>query len=218
MDLAPLLDELPADRRLALAYAPAAARRDTLALLLLDQRLSRLVAPGREPLLAQVRLAWWRDRLGEPSGGFHHDEPVLALLAGWGEQRATLARLVDGWEALLDEEPLGDPAIASFAAGRGAGFAALATQLGHAGAADRAAAAAEAWALVDLALHSSDSTEAERVRLLAQQRDWASPALPRALRPLTVLHGLAARSRGERGLLERWGDVAAAVRLGLFGR
>ena len=101
MELSPLLDELPADRRLALAYAPGIARADSLAVFLLDQRLSRLVSQQREPLLTQMRLAWWRDRLGEEVSGFHHDEPVLALLAGWGEHRQKLIGLVDGWEALL---------------------------------------------------------------------------------------------------------------------
>lgn len=119
MDLSPLLEELPAERRLALAYAPAAFRADSLAVFLLDLRLSRLVSQGREPLLTQVRLAWWRDRLSEDPTGFHHDEPLLRLLEGWGPLRTRLTALVDGWEAILIDPPITDQAIDLFAQGRG---------------------------------------------------------------------------------------------------
>lgn len=218
MEFSSLLDELPADRRLALAYAPAAVRADTLAVFLLDLRLSRLIAQGREPLLTQMRLAWWRDRLREEAAGFHHDEPVLGLLAGWADNKTRLADLVDGWEALLTEPPISDGAIATFAYGRGQAFAALAEQFGNQLSTAEAHRAGYNWALADLATRTSDPEEVAQVQALAAARDWKRAVLPSSLRPLTVLHGLAARKRGNGPLLEGIGDGLIAMRLGMFGR
>lgn len=218
MELAPLLDELPAERRLALAYAPSPVRADTLAVFLLDLRLSRLVAQRREPLLTQMRLAWWRDRLHEEAAGFHHDEPVLALLAQWGKAKAGLSTLVDGWEVLLNDPPLSDSAIVAFADGRARAFALLASQIGAGNSAAEAQRTMYNWALADLAVRTSDPDEVVRVRALAMSCDWRRATLPSALRPLAVLHGLAARKRGSGALLDGFSDGLAAMRLGLLGR
>ncbi len=218
MDITSLLDELPADRRLALAYCAAAARADTLAVFLLDLRLSRLIAQKREPLLSQMRLAWWRDRLREEADGFHHDEPVLALLAQWGPAKAGLAALVDGWEVLLNEPPLSDSAIVAFAEGRARAFSLLAEQIGGGDWAGEAHRAGFNWALADLAMHTCDPVEVDQVQTLVAACDWRQPLLPAGLRPLAVLHGLAARKRGSGPLLESISDGLAAMRLGLFGR
>lgn len=218
MDMAALLDELPAERRLALAYAPAATRDDFLALFLLDLRLSRLVMQRREPLLAQVRLSWWRDRLGEPAAGFHHDEPVLAMLSGWSDaQRRALVGLVDGWEALLAAAPIADAMIAAFASGRGSAFAALADRAAMPRFAQNAARAAEGWALAELAVRTSDPEEAQRIRVLAGARGWHPVRLPRQLRPLAVLYGLARRKQGTGPLTSGPVDILAAIRLGFLG-
>lgn len=218
MNLAPLLDELPAERRLALAYAPAAFRTDNLAVFLLDLRLSRLVAQRREPLLTQVRLAWWRDRLSEEPSGFHQDEPLLSLLEDWGPLRTRLTVLVDGWEALLIDPPITDPAIDLFAQGRGQAFAALAERCGAPDFAREAHRAASNWALADLAANSSDPVEADHVHSIAAAADWQRPRLPRALRPLAVLHGLASRRRNKDGETRTVADFFVAMRLGIFGR
>jgi len=218
MEPAALLDELPPDRRLALAYAPAATRADCLAVFSLDLRLSRLLAQQREPMLTQMRLAWWRDRLSEEATGFHHDEPVLALLAPWGAQRAQLTALVDSWEALLAEPPLADFAVRNFAQGRAAAFTALAERAGAAGQAEEAARAGFNWALADLAAHISDPEELAVVKALIQTRDWSRPRIGKHLRPLALLHGLAARQRGNGALLGGIRDGLAAIRLGLLGR
>ena len=66
----------------------------------------RSSAQAREPLLGQVRLAWWRDRLGQDPADWPAGEPLLAALRGWQPQFAALAALVDGWELLLGAPPL----------------------------------------------------------------------------------------------------------------
>jgi phytoene synthase len=210
-----LLETLPPPQRLALSYAPPAARAPTLALLALDARLGAAVRQRREPVLVQMRLAWWRDTLGSPASAWPSGEAVLDALRGWRAPEA-LAPLVDGWEALLGED-LDEAAMRAFAGGRGEAFGQLARELGHdPGAAN---ACARQWALGDLAANLSDPGERAAVIELAAGLP-PSARLPRALRPLAVLAGLARRSlaRGGAPLLDGPGALLHAVRLGITGR
>jgi phytoene synthase len=210
-----LLETLPAAQRLALSYAPASARRATLAVLALDARLGAAVRQRGEPVLAQIRLAWWRDILRVRPDEWPAGEPLLELLRAWREPGA-LGALVDGWEALLGER-LDAAAIAEFASGREAAFGRLAMELGR----DPrpAEACARPWALADLAAHLSDGGERAAVLDTAAGLPRA-PKLPRALRPLAVLAGLGRRSlaRGGAPLLDGAAAFCLAVRLGIAGR
>lgn len=212
-----LLDAIPTEQRLALAYARPADKPLMLALFLLDTRLAATVRGGREPVLAQIKLAWWREQLGKDAGDRPAGEPLLALLAPLAAQGAALARLVDGWEQLLGESPLGSEALAGFADGRGAAFAALARHLGEPAAAPEAERAARGWALADLTAKLGHAEERATAQDLARRHDWRRPALSRRLRPLAVLHGLAARGRGQGPLLDGPGALFTATRVGLLG-
>jgi 15-cis-phytoene synthase len=199
----------------ALGYAPPAARQATAALLAFDQRLATILRQKREPMLAQLRLAWWRDRLREAPDRWPAGDAVLDALREWRDP-ADLVPAVDGWEVLIDDS-LDRAALARFAAGRGAGFAALASQLGHDPA--PAAAAGRVWALADLAANISNPQErADAIALV--QAEGPPPALPRSLRPLAVLAGLGWRAAQAGGgdLLAGRSAALAAFRLGLFGR
>jgi phytoene synthase len=197
------LPELTPPQRLALAYAPAAARADWETLLLLDARLASVVRGAREAVLAQIRLAWWRERLGEDPAGWPKGEPLLARLAGWGAAVAGLVALVDGWEVLLGEDGLD---VQAFADGRAGGVAALARHLGveMSGAADNAA---RGWALADLAAHLGDA--GERAAVLGALAGVGGGRVARALRPVAVLRA----ASGEAGLR----TMAAAMLVGIFG-
>lgn len=183
-------------QRFALAYAPRPARKRWHGLFALETRLADAARPGREPFAVQLRLAWWRDRFGAPAAQWPAGEPLLALLGDWDEERPALAGLVDGWEAAAIGEADG-----------GDGGAAL------------LAARVEAMAALDRLLECG---EAETVRLAA--RDWTMPheagparALPRAMRPLAVLRGLAVReARGTATQPVR--HLLAGMRIGIFGR
>lgn len=215
--LAALLAALPIEQRLAMAYAPSRARRAMLGLLAFDARLAGLIRGAREPMLAQIKLAWWRERLGEPGPAAVAGEPLLDLLREWGGESAGLARLVDGWEHLLAQPPLAAPAFELFAEARGAAFAALARQLGEHAAAAEAERAARNWALADLAARLGQAAEREAACELVTRQDWRRPVLPRSLRPLLVLHALARRSAGTRPLLSGPGALALAARVGMLG-
>lgn len=216
MDTAHLLDDLPPERRLALAYAPGPARPLMLGLFALDTRLGGIVRAAREPMLGQLKLSWWRDRLGAVQVPTSPGEPLLELLLQWGDQRAALAGLVDGWELLLDEGQIGAAALSGFAEARACACAALARRLGLTQEAE-AARAGHDWALAELKLGLSDPAEIVAIDALLREREWRPVRLPRGLRPLQVLHGLSRRKQGAGLLLTGPGDGLVAVRLGLLG-
>lgn len=202
-----LLDSLPAPWRLAVAYAPAATRDRWLTLLALDVRLAGVVRSAREPILAQMRLAWWRDRLRDSAANWPKGEPLLAALTCWGDEHGALVALVDGWEALLGEAPLPVDAFEAWINGRVAACVAL-----HEG----AAGMARGWALSDLASHLGDPQEQAVLADLIDAHTWRATRLPRAMRPLAVLHGLAAKTRGRAQGTENI-SLFTLLRLGILG-
>ena len=189
-----------------------------LGIFLLDARLAATVRGGREPVLAQIKLAWWREQLAKPADARPAGEPLLAMLAPLAGEGAALGRLVDGWEHLLGDAPLAAAALDEFAAGRGAAFAALARQMELPDAAAVAAErAARGWAAADLAVKLGQDHERAAALDLAARHDWGRIVLPRRLRPLQVLHGLARRGRGQGPLLGGPAALLAATRIGLLG-
>lgn len=213
-----LLQSLPAASRLALAYAPAPARVPTLALLALDARLAGLLRNSREPMLAQLRLSWWRESLGQPQDQWPDGEPLLAALRSWHGEHSALQALVDGWEALTGPAPLPSEALATMAKGRGDAFAALAHVLERRRDVETARTLGTQWAQADLAMRLGNSQErAAAVDLVAGHAPVRS-RVSRSLRPVLVLHGLAHRrlAKGDEAALSP-AAMLKAMRLGLLG-
>ena len=207
-----LLALISPDRRLALGYAPAAARPLFFGLYALDAKLAGIVRSAREPMLGQLKLAWWRDQLGKPVAGRPQGEPVLAALAPWGESGRALAALVDGWEVLIADDYPAQADLAQFAAARGAACAALAGLVGAEP--DAARRAGHGWALGDLGLMLGAS---EPLSQIAAEADWLTPRLNRAMRPLLIHHGLARRSKNKGFAHPGPASLVLAMRLGLLG-
>ena len=205
MPQATLLASLPVERRLALSYAPQTSHGLWLGLFALDARLCSIVRAAREPALAQIKLAWWRDELARSGAQRRRGEPLLELLDDWGDHASGLGALADGWELLLGDAPLGDEEVQAATLARATACLALAERLDlpHEG----IAAAARGWALADLAPALAQPAATK----------WPRLRLPREMRPLQVLYGLAAWRRGQLPLIP--GPLAAlrAVRLGLLG-
>jgi 15-cis-phytoene synthase len=183
-------EQLSPPQRLAIVYAPAKVR-DAFALLLqFDERLSDIVSRISEPMIGQLKLAWWRDALNAAPGQRPKGEPLLSALSELDKPGLTTAahKLVDAWEMLLMEEQWSDALLDSFATARGEavfeGFARLLENNRPVG------AMAQEWAKRDLAARypkAMPATLALRTEALPSQR---------ILRPLTLLVML---SRGVSG-------------------
>ena len=212
-----VIESLPPELRIALALTPPPEREALRAVLLLDARLGTIVLRSREPLLAQVRFAWWRERLAEAPELWPSGEPVLdSFTKHWRAMTTPLVPLVNGWEDLLGGAPLTDPAIARFAAGRGRALGAFAERAGCA--ADEARQAGERWGFAEFACRTSNHDERSAALRLgsAMTRPYR---LPRVLRGVALLDGLSARAIARREPLFAGRRAAlAAMRLGIFGR
>lgn len=203
------------ERALAFGYAPDAARDGMVALFALDATLAKLARHTREPVAAQLRLAWWRDALGKLEAGPVAGQPLLAALHDEvlpaGVSGAALVRIVDGWESLIVAD------LAEYARERGGGLFEAAA--GVLRAADPwLSEAGEGWALADLALTSPDGVIGREARLLAEPRlALARPRTSRAGRPLAALslsarHDLAGSPEGSPR------RIARLLKLRLTGR
>lgn len=215
-----LIAGLPVWQRLALAYAPAATRPAWTVLMALDTRLAGVVRSASEPMIAQIRLAWWRERLVGDPRNLPKGEPLLAMLGSWNGHAGDLAALVDGWEAMTGEAPLPAQSFAALADARGQAFSALSRVLGCEDSAGTALRFGHDWALVDIAGHLSDGKERDTVWRQIAARDWSGVPLPRAMRPLGVLRGVAARCVRHDTDFAESGPLAmlTAMRIGLTGR
>lgn len=186
-----------AERALAISYALAERRAALAALLDLDVTLGGIVRAARDPLVGQMRLTWWFDALGALDTAPPPAQPVLQALAAEvltrGVSSAALAGMIDGWEALLDADTLGDERLDVFARARGATLFVLAGRVLGASDGDPLATAGAGWALSDLARHLSDSQAATRSRELARAALNSALALrwSRASRALGALAHLA---------------------------
>lgn len=207
-----LLGLLAPDRRLALSYAPRAARGLFLGLYALDARLEAIVRSAREPVLAQLKLAWWRERIAANPAQRPRGEPVLAALEPWGAESGALSALVDAWEHQLGDDPQSPDSISAFAQARAGTCAALARLTGADP--EMAGRAGHAWALLDLGVLHGPSAS---LRTAADNANWQRPALPRSLRPLLIHFGLAKRSNSRDFAAGDAWDLLLAMRLGLLG-
>lgn len=172
------------DRWLATLYAPAALRPALFAVWALDLELAKVATGASDAMLAEIKLAWWRERLGDLDKGVVPAQPLLRALAAdvlpRGVAGQALASFEDGWLALLADEGGRHFTLRGAAVGRAVG--ALAGADG--------AALATAWA----------AGEAARAG-----HDVVAPATERAPKPLRWLAGLAALglrdvARAARGL------------------
>src|SRR5690606_9666185 len=173
--------------------APRARRAALAGLWALAERLTRLLRDAREPMIGQIKLAWWRDMmamLASDPAALPKGEPLLAELQATWAGKGELAALVDAAEAAL----LADGAPARLDCARVFGAELFRLSGG-------AEAAGSRWGLVWGAVLQEEESAARD--LFAAACD--EPALPRAafagMRALLMLDrwaGAIAASAGER--------------------
>lgn len=166
-------------QRLAVAYAPPGVRAAFSLLLEFDARLAALVANASEPMIGQLKLAWWRDAIAVEPERRPKREPLLArltLLNGQGLNgqgvAAAISQLVDAWEGLL----VGDGSaevLPAFAKARGAAI--FGTYAGWTASDADVLSLGEAWAIADLTVN------------IGKEKMDLSRFRDRKLRPLTIL-------------------------------
>lgn len=115
-------EELPPPVRLALAYAPKQVRAGWELLLRFDSRFAGIVGATSEPLIGQMKLAWWRDAIGTAPSMRPKGEPLLAQLSEIGDPvlEQAVGALVDAWEGLVVSDEWHAAAIEQFSNRRGA--------------------------------------------------------------------------------------------------
>jgi 15-cis-phytoene synthase len=188
--------------------ADPAARADVVALYLFDHELARARRAASTPLLAEIRLTWWREVLDEIFGpGPPRRHPAAEALAGavrrHGLDRAPLEAMIDGQLEIVEMSALDEPAAVAWAdAVEGSAARLAATILGAAAAAD-AAPAGRAWGLALLlraGLIAPAVAAAPLRQALAEARTAACQlsvaALPAALPAKLARFDVAGRSPG----------------------
>lgn len=93
------------ERFLGALFAPEPQRSGLLALLAFDHELARTRSVTREPMLARIRLEWWREAMTEAAGsGKPRAQPIVDALAETVRRRGlALESLVDLIDAREEE-------------------------------------------------------------------------------------------------------------------
>ena len=173
--------QLPPPVNLAVAYTPVAFRPAFALLLQLDARFADIVRKAREPMIAQIKLAWWRDAFDAEPGLRPKGEPLLQSLGACGDVIApsALEDLVSAWELMLGEDEWAAQDVAKHAALRGrAIFGSYAVWMGES---YDVSALSHQWA--------RDALRLEFPSKFVALDNQPLPALPngRKLRPLSIL-------------------------------
>lgn len=212
-------EPLPPEYEIALSYTPADLRSRMRAFFTLDRRLSQIAAQTTEPMLGQMRLAWWREMLQKPAIERPQGDAALdAIGSYWAGRETQLTSLIDGWEALVAAQALDTKVITVFAEGRASPFFSF-VDAASTSQSQRIAHAGALWALADAAINMSD--EGERAICIQEGLGWDREGrLPNELRGLAILEALALRSlnAGAAPMMEGRGAALLAFKVGLLGR
>lgn len=177
---------------LALAYAQRFLRPSFTLLLEIDNRLQGILEHAREPMIAHIKMAWWREAFENVPSARPKGEPLLQALNDVGDviPSAALESLVSAWEILLGSEHWAQDAVAAHAALRS--HAIFQTYAHWVGANQDVQAAGQVWASDALRQDFPDRFPKD------MQRDSAPTLRGCKLRPLSILNMSVRTSSGQR--------------------
>ena len=217
------------DRFLGAMFAPAALRERLILLYAFNHELARAAEVASQPVIALIRLQWWREVANGAARSHEIATPLTAALdAGWFEAD-DLAALIDAREAEAEPIP-DDAAFLAYARGTAGRLAKIAGKA--LGVEDEAVERLGTGYGITGILRAAPTLaatgrnllpqRADRQDLLAEARNLLAgtapkPALPAVLPAVLARRDLAHLSRGEpirpRGLADR----LAVIRAGLTG-
>jgi phytoene synthase len=185
------------ERFVTALFAPAAAREALFTLYAFNHELARAREVASQPMLALIRLHWWREVV---EGAAKHHEiatPLRAAIAAGALDAAALTRMIDARE-LETEESVDEPRFHAYLRGAGGALMREAGRLLGAGACgddleqcgagcaavgmlrnQQAHAAIGRWSFP--AGQNAAWCRAEARRLLGPPRRWPREAVPAAL-------------------------------------
>lgn len=96
------------DRYLCTLFAPDDRREDLIALLALNLELARVRERVSEPMLGQIRLAWWHETMAGVFAGSPRQHPVALAMAAVAARhelpQATVSNMIDAREIEFGEQ------------------------------------------------------------------------------------------------------------------
>lgn len=191
---------------------PEHARGAIAVLWRLDAHLGQMAVTGSEPVLRQIRLAWWRDQLADLNGAMTSPDPLLQDVATQLSGRLDPAKVADLAEAWSEQAIVESGNSTGKTGNRLFDLSAMLI----ASADPVPMMAGRGWALVRDALSCNAAASAA---IWTDAQEMLSPiAINHLPRSLAVLVGLARRIAGRRGRRSRWREQAVIVRIGLLGR
>lgn len=153
-DLDELIRSVDPDRWMSSRFvADPGARADVVALYAFDHELARAPRVASNPLIGEMRLAWWREVLDEvfedrPVRRHPAAEALVSAVRRRGLDRAPLEAMIDARYRELDASPMDEKDALAWARDTGGLAAELAAQvIAPAADAGPARAAGAAWAL-----------------------------------------------------------------------
>jgi phytoene synthase len=212
-DLDALIRRVDPDRWLTSRFvADAAARADIIALYAFDHELARARRVATTPLMAEIRLTWWREALDQIfAAGPVRRHPVVEALAAAvlrrGLARGPLEAMIDGQIEALELPEVGEAAAVAWAdAVQGSLAQAAAAALDPQTPSEAAAPAGRAWGLALLlrsGLATPETVAAPLQRALddarSSDRRLSPAAFPAALPARLARFDLAGRTPGPIG-------------------
>lgn len=172
--------ELKPPENLAVFYAPKHLQSQFRLILAFDNRLADVVLKSREPMIAQLKLAWWNDVISKPRDSRPTGEPILLTLAEPINSvcEGPMLLLIEAWEALAAEADWTEAFLENFAGLRSAAI--FGQYAAWVESADKLSAIGKMWALADLSERTGKQWVKPQPADILQRRNST-------LRPLTIL-------------------------------
>jgi 15-cis-phytoene synthase len=173
-------DVISPPHRLAIAHAKPELRTFLSLIFEFDSRLKDTAMRATEPLIGQLKLAWWRDAIMAAPDARPAGEPLFAKLrgleaAGQGACAAkAMINLLSAWEYLIVNQDDVMAVAEQFASDRSAGVFGGFLEVSGLSLTDQVTALGQNWALNDMGWP-------------AEKASFHGPLRSRAYRPLTII-------------------------------